>query len=110
MKDQDIDKKIREQIKNDQINFDQVKNLQAIRDKINSKKEKQASIIPLHRGQKKIYWLVAAAMTALMFSFGIENWSGQQHRGNDLMTGVDSILDSSFVQVDTNDFERKNGL
>jgi len=74
MKDQDIDKKIREQIKNDQINFDQVKNLQAIRDKINSKKEKQASIIPLHRGQKKIYWLVAAAMTALMFNFGIENW------------------------------------
>ena len=88
-------------LKNDQLKFNESKNLQAILTELEKSPVKKHSIIPLTSKPKLTYWIAAAAMIAIVCSFGIENWASKNSSSKGEFFAQDSILDSSSVRIDT---------
>lgn len=95
------DQKIIDLIRNDHPGFDVHSSWEQLEKKIDGESAKKPVKIKQLNKNPVTYWLAAAAVIAVVLSFGVEKWSTSYFNHSPSHLSTDSIIDSSIVDVDT---------
>ncbi len=95
------DQKLIDLIRKDQLEFEVHTSWEKIEKKIDGKRTKKLGKIKKFGKSPMTYWLAAAAVIAIVLSFGVEKWSVSYFNEAPGHLSTDSIIDSSIVDIDT---------